>query len=595
MESQKQTSDDRKDQKINVAKCDTKVTRRVETQDAEEILQESNARVFNKTQYVEDRVVEGPKSLYQSDTEVTHRVETLDAEEILQESSSKVCNKPQCIEDRVVEAPKSRYESDTEVTHRAEIVGANERLRKSSEKVYDETQYLEGMVLEAPKLLYHNARVVTPRDGTWFMRGEKYFKGVVVKSWIMMSFADKKTCSLHDLEYFTKRLIGAANEHGMTMEKPQATHIAAEGDSVQESLQKMLKACNPDLMLIVLPKANKTIYGEVKQIADASLAVVTQCVTDLSVLKMRDPSALGNICQKINVKMGGVINSLTANGRHPVFRRPVIIIGASVSHFGMLSKMGMERSVAAAVGSLDSHPFKYAAAVRMQTGFETISNLNGMVADLLKEFYKNTKGKKPEKIIFFRAGISKERFSYLKDKEIKLIREACLSLDPAYQPGITFIAVQKNSNMRFVSELYPDHSVGRLRYIYPGTVVGHQIPNPSNFNFYLCSHFSFQGVSKPYQYTVLNDDNDFTADDLYKLAYFLCYTYAGSNNSISCPAPVQYAHLATLRTRRHLLAKMDELIARGEISCTTDLDHLPESVLESIKIADGLKNSMYFI
>ncbi|GIY14956.1 hypothetical protein CDAR_114501 [Caerostris darwini] len=69
------------------------------------------------------------------------------------------------------------------------------------------------------------------------------------------------------------------------------------------------------------------------------------------------------------------------------------------------------------------------------------------------------------------------------------------------------------------------------------------------------------GVGKPCQYTVLNDDNDFTADDLYKLAYFLCYTYAGSNRSISCPAPVQYAHLATLRTRRNLLAKMDELIS----------------------------------
>ncbi|GIY90922.1 protein argonaute-2 [Caerostris extrusa] len=592
MESQKQTSDDRKDQKINAAKWDTKLTRRVETLDVEENLQESNAKVFNKPQCLEDEVVEASKSLYHSDTQVTRRVETLDAEENLQESNAKVFNKPQ---DEVVEASKSLYHSNTQVTRRVETLDAEGNLQESNSKVYDETQCLEGMVLEAPKLLYHGERVVTPSYGTWTMRGEKYFKGVVVKSWIMMSFADENACTLHNLEYFAKRLIGAASEHGMTMEKPQATHIAAEGDSVQESLQKMLKDCNPDLMLIVLPKANKTIYGEVKQIADTSLAVVTQCVTDVSVTRKCNPSALGNLCQKINVKMGGVINSLTTNGRHPVFRRPVIIIGASVSHFGMLSKMGMGRSVAAVVGSLDSHPFRYAAAVRMQTGFETISNLNSMIADLLKEFCKNTKGKKPEKIIFFRAGISKERFSYLKDKEIKLIREACLSLDPAYQPGITFIAVQKNSSMRFVLERYSDHSVGRLRSIYPGTVVGPQIPNPSNFNFYLCSHFDLQGVGKPCQYTVLNDDNDFTDDDLYKLTYDLCYTYAGSNRSISCPAPVQYAHLAALRTRRNLLAKMDELIARGEIPCTTDLDHLPQSVLESIRIADELKNSMYFI
>lgn len=65
-----------------------------------------------------------------------------------------------------------------------------------------------------------------------------------------------------------------------------------------------------------------------------------------------------------------------------------------------------------------------------------------MVLDLLKAFYRNTKGKKPEKIIFYRDGVSEGQFDIVRDHEVRSIREACKTLDPDYQPGITFIVVQ---------------------------------------------------------------------------------------------------------------------------------------------------------
>ncbi|GIX93000.1 protein argonaute-4 [Caerostris extrusa] len=57
----------------------------------------------------------------------------------------------------------------------------------------------------------------------------------------------------------------------------------------------------------------------------------------------------------------------------------------------------------------------------------------------------------------------------------------------------------------------------------------------SNFDFFLCSHLGMRGTSRPCHYTVIEDDNDFTADDLQKLSYYLCHTCVRCTKSISIP------------------------------------------------------------
>ena len=51
-----------------------------------------------------------------------------------------------------------------------------------------------------------------------------------------------------------------------------------------------------------------------------------------------------------------------------------------------------------------------------------------MAANLLIKFYKNTK-RKPERIIFFRDGVSEGQFQATIDLELSALRLACLSLD----------------------------------------------------------------------------------------------------------------------------------------------------------------------
>ena len=71
------------------------------------------------------------------------------------------------------------------------------------------------------------------------------------------------------------------------------------------------------------------------------------------------------------------------------------------------------------------------------------------------------------------------------------MREACLMLERGYQPGITFIAVQKRHHTRLFAVEKKDQ-VGKAFNIPPGTTVDVGITHPTEFDFYLCSHAGIQ-------------------------------------------------------------------------------------------------------
>lgn len=128
---------------------------------------------------------------------------------------------------------------------------------------------------------------------------------------------------------------------------------------------------------------------------------------------------------------------------------------------------------------MDAHPNRYCATVRVQQHRqEIIQDLAAMVRELLIQFYKSTRFK-PTRIIFYRDGVSEGQFqqvgsyaptcrlllfckSSLRSEqvwfiswlaqvlhhELLAIREACIKLEKDYQPGITFIVVQKRHHTR---------------------------------------------------------------------------------------------------------------------------------------------------
>ncbi len=175
--------------------------------------------------------------------------------------------------------------------------------------------------------------------------------------------------------------------------------------------------------------------------------------------------------------------------RPKVFNEPVIFLGADVTH--PPAGDNKKPSIAAVVGSMDAHPSRYAATVRVQQHRqEIIHDLSTMVKELLIQFYKSTRFK-PNRIIFYRDGVSEGQFHQVLAHELLAVRTACMKLEDDYRPGITFIVVQKRHHTRlFCAD--KREQIGKSGNIPAGTTVDVGITHPTEFDFYLCSHAGIQ-------------------------------------------------------------------------------------------------------
>ncbi|KAK5615903.1 argonaute 1 [Crenichthys baileyi] len=244
------------------------------------------------------------------------------------------------------------------------------------------------------------------------------------------------------------------------------------------------------------------------------------------------------------------------------------------------------------VGSMDAHPSRYCATVRVQRPRqEIIEDLSYMVRELLIQFYKSTRFK-PTRIIFYRDGVPEGQLPQILHYELLAIRDACIKLEKDYQPGITYIVVQKRHHTRlFCAD--KSERIGKSGNIPAGTTVDTSITHPFEFDFYLCSHAGIQGTSRPSHYYVLWDDNRFTADELQILTYQLCHTYVRCTRSVSIPAPAYYARLVAFRARYHLVDKEHDSGEGSHVSGQSN-GRDPQALAKAVQIHHDTLRTMYF-
>ncbi|KAL5649559.1 hypothetical protein ACJX0J_040368, partial [Zea mays] len=266
-----------------------------------------------------------------------------------------------------------------------------------------------------------------------------------------------------------------------------------------------------DLLIVILPDNNGSLYGDVKRI----------CETNLGLVGGRNIVLVDALARRIPL-----VSDITT-----------IIFGADVTH----PHLGEDSSpsIAAVVASQDWHEVtKYAGLVSAQAHRqELIHDLfkvwqdpergtvsGGRIRELLISFSRAT-GQKPKRIIFYMDGVSEGQFYQVLLYELDAIRKACAPLESDYHPPVTFVMVQKRPHTRLFANNHNDNrAVDKSGNILPGTVVDSKICHPTEFDFYLCSHAGIQGTSRPAHYHVLWDENNFTADGLQTLTNNLCYT-----------------------------------------------------------------------
>ncbi|CAL0320451.1 unnamed protein product [Lupinus luteus] len=441
---------------------------------------------------------------------------------------------------------------------------------------------VEARILPAPWLKYHESgreKNCLPQVGQWNMMNKKMINGMTVSRWACINFSQSVQDSV--ARTFCNELAQMCQVSGMEFNPDPVIPIYnAKPEQVEKALKHVYhvstnktKGKELELLLVILPDNNGSLYGDLKRICETDLGLISQCCLTKHVFKITK-QYLANVSLKINVKMGGRNTVLldAVSCRMPLVSDiPTIIFGADVTH----PENGEDSSpsIAAVVASQDwPEVTKYAGLVCAQAHRqELIQDLyktwhdpvrgtisGGMIRDLLVSFRKAT-GQKPQRIIFYRDGVSEGQFYQVLLYELDAIRKACASLEPNYQPPVTFIVVQKRHHTRLFPNNHRDRSsTDKSGNILPGTVVDTKICHPTEFDFYLCSHAGIQGTSRPAHYHVLWDENNFTADGIQSLTNNLCYTYARCTRSVSVVPPAYYAHLAAFRARFYMEPDIQE-------------------------------------
>jgi len=236
------------------------------------------------------------------------------------------------------------------------------------------------------------------------------------------------------------------------------------------------------------------------------------------------------------------------------------------------------------IGSYDNEFSNYYTTTKMQpkSREEMIQKLDQMVKELL-EYYQKCQKCLPQKIIFYRDGVSDGQFQHVIDNEYALLIKAFNSFGSNYKPMVTFIIVQKRHHTRFVPKDIRDP---KFQNISPGTVVDKSVTHKTDFDFYLCSHEGRLGTSRAAHYYVLADDNAFNANDMCKMTYYLCHIYQRCTKSVSIPAPVYYADLAAYRAKIHASGFQDYELGgqASDVSSSTSGDSGRDNTHEESKI-----------
>ena len=251
-------------------------------------------------------------------------------------------------------------------------------------------------------------------------------------------------------------------------------------------------------MFCVLPDNKKSLYGEVKRVGDNVIGIPTQCLL-LKIVLQAKSQVCSNIAMKVNAKLGGINHVISKDIQAPIFKEPVIVFGADVTH--PATGDNISPSIAAVVASIDLLGSSYSATVRAQASKKTrpskksetveiIDKLDEIVKELLMRYYRHTRCK-PNVILFYRDGVSEGQFEQVYMYELRAIQKACMSLPGNYRPKITLVVVQKRHHARFFCVDDKD-KCGNSGNIPPGTVVDRGIVHPYEFDFYLCSHFGVQ-------------------------------------------------------------------------------------------------------
>ncbi|KAL0815023.1 hypothetical protein Bca101_071466 [Brassica carinata] len=318
-------------------------------------------------------------------------------------------------------------------------------------------------------------------------------------------------------------------------------------------------------------------YKTLKWIAETKLGLVTQCFLTGSATKGGDQYR-ANLALKINAKVGG--SNVELMDTFSFFRKDdqVMFIGADVNHPASRDKLSP--SIVAVVGTLNwPEANRYAARVIAQPHRkEEIQGFGETCLELVKAHVQST-GKRPNKIVIFRDGVSDGQFDMVLNVEL-------LDVKLTFEKNDPFLPATDND--------------GSDKGMCLGAVVDTKVIHPFEYDFYLCSHHGGIGTSKPTHYYTLWDELGFTSDQVQKLIFEMCFTFTRCTKPVSLVPPVYYADMVAYRGRMYHEASSREKNIRQQprgasSSLASSFSSLTVDDKAIFKLHKELESVMFFV
>ena len=197
-----------------------------------------------------------------------------------------------------------------------------------------------------------------------------------LSKWVLLDLANTDQRTQNN---FIDNLQKEGQSVGYNIQFPKE-RFSADGRNQGKLLETFRKACdflrrNMDsktpnerpLILVITPGKNAYIYNGLKHEGDVVQKISTQIVQQKTVRDCKG-SSIHNLLLKINSKLGGVNQALHSDNTPHLLRKPVIIMGADVTHAAADQK-DKKTSIAAVVASMDAKASQYKCEVRFQVGW----------------------------------------------------------------------------------------------------------------------------------------------------------------------------------------------------------------------------------
>ncbi|KAJ3068788.1 hypothetical protein HDU98_008096 [Podochytrium sp. JEL0797] len=506
-------------------------------------------------------------------------------------------------------APPERMKRIMEGREKLHGAGPDARMQEWGVSVKPQMKQIEARILQAPTLT--GSGPVTVQNGAYDLTKAgwcKFWRPANMEVWSVCVLGDTRNMPFDSVTAFLDDLFRTCNSRGMKVSPrefkdviiPQRrntveeTLIEANRRAIECFVQAGGSPAPPiaQMIICIFDKGRQEIYDAVKLWSECSSAVMTQCFFSQHLPpRGPKPGVTVNLSMKLNSKLGGVNMIVDPKKELNVLGRPIptMIMGADVTHPPAGAQGGV--SIASLVASMDSKFAEYRAGIKVQgPREEIISDLHTLATDHLKMFALRAKGRMPDRLIFFRDGVSEGQFGEVALQEVQKLKQA-LTNAGAGTCKLTFLVVNKRHSHRFFVQ---DPREGdRKGNVMAGTVVDSGITHPFEFDFFLNSHQGLQGTSRSSHYHVLYDENNFTSNDLQEICYKMCYLYASASRSVSIVPAVYYAHLLAYRSRCY---RPGGVGGSSEMGGSTRSGGIESAAIDEFRpLTEQTKQTMFFI